>query len=153
MVRVMIFCFFCHIIVSLQSYSQDAHASRGMSAIPRKKKRKKKESPTFSFYFPKEKKPPTLLFFSYFFFDWIWVKYSFGFSFSFLLVFFLSRFLLLSFINWGLPSSLYQLVAVIFFLWSFLFVSQGFCSSDEYLIALSTEYLGSWHVALHLFHI
>ena len=26
---------FCHVIVSLQSYSQDAHASRGMSAIVR----------------------------------------------------------------------------------------------------------------------
>jgi hypothetical protein len=75
---------------------------------------------------------------------WLFIFFSIG--------FFFPRFLLLSFIYWGLPSSLYHLVVVIFFL-SFLFVSQGFCSSDEYLIALSTEYLGSWHVALHLFHI
>jgi hypothetical protein len=148
----MIFCFFV-ILLSLCRVIPKTLMPREVCLLyPERKKEKKRVSHLF-FLFSQRKKASNFIVLLLFFLwldlskiqFWLFIFFSIGFfSLSLFATFF-----------YQLGTSLFPLSAscCYFFFWSFLFVSQGFCSSDEYLIALSTEYLGSWHVALHLFHI
>jgi hypothetical protein len=146
------FVFLSYYCLSAELFPRRSCLERYVCYTQKEKKKKKRVSHLF-FLFSQRKKASNFIVLLLFFLwldlskiqFWLFIFFSIGFfSLSLFATFF-----------YQLGTSLFPLSAscCYFFFWSFLFVSQGFCSSDEYLIALSTEYLGSWHVALHLFHI